>query len=190
MNDRRPYQRERATDTAIVWYNYYTMNNKWNLQDWQIGYLAGLVDGEYHVGIQKMTGRNRATPSYVIRLELSMTTKSVVDFVNSLLPNSKVVKQITRGRRLPTYRLRMVHQEAIAFLRMVHPYLQGKQKQVALCLELEELRKELSPSRKHVGKKHFQRMPNEYAIKAEKIFIEFRKGQMNKKPRKKEVKDE
>ena len=160
---------------------------RWDLEDWQKGYLAGLVDGEYHVGIQKMTGRNRATPAYVIRLELSMTTKSVVDFVNSLLPNSKVVKQLAKGRRLPAYRLRMIHQEAIEFLRMVHPYLQGKQKQVALCLELEELRKELSPSRKHTGKAHFQRMPDEYIKRAEEIYIEFRKGQLNKKPRKKEV---
>jgi len=165
------------------------MDNNWNLEDWQIGYLAGLVDGEYHIGIQKQLSKNRVTYSYTVRVELGMTTKSVVDFVNSLLPKTYIVKQMAKGRRTAVYRLRMVHQEALEFLRLVHPYLQGKHKQVSLCLELEELRKEMSPPKKHFGKTHFQRMPEEYVRRADEIYKEFRKGQLNKKPRKKIVND-
>lgn len=153
------------------------------MESWQIGYLAGMVDAECHVGIQKEMSARRATPQYSIHFELAMTDRGPVDFVNSLLPSGKIVHCNAKGRRLPYYRLRVIHQEAISLLRQVLPYLQGKRRQVELCLELEDLRKRLSPSRHHYGTSIAARMPPEFVERAEAIFVEFRSHQLNKKPR-------
>lgn len=154
------------------------------MEQWQIGYLAGMIDAECHVGIQREFAKGRVTPQYTVRFELSMTDKGPVEFVNSLLPTAKIVRQNGRGRRLPVYRLRVIHSEAIRLLESALPYLQGKRRQVELCLELHRLRAEFSPSRRHLGSSHFQRMPQEFITKADALFAEFRTLQQNKKPRK------
>lgn len=152
---------------------------------WEIGYLAGMIDAECHVGIQKWDGtKGRKTPPYSIHFELAMTDETTVNFVNSILPESKLVKCAARGRRLPYFRLRLKHQQAIKLLELALPYLQGKKYQVQLCLKLDKLRKKYSPSRKHPGKAHFERMPEEFVQEAEAIYLDFRKRQLNKKPRK------
>ena len=155
------------------------------LKQWQLGYLAGMIDAECHVGIQREFGRNRRTPAYTIRFELAMTDCKSVDFVNSLLPTAKRLYVSSKGRRLAYHRLRLTQQEAIRLLRTALPYVQGKRRQIELCLQIDSLRRKYTPSRKHVGMAHFQRLPKEFAIEADKLFLEFRSHQLNKKPHKK-----
>lgn len=154
------------------------------MEEWKIGYLAAMIDAECHVGIQRIMAANRVTPAYTIRFELAMTDATTVNFVNSLLPNAKVIHVHAVGRRLPYYRLRVIQQEAITLLKLVLPYLQGKRRQVELCIAIDELRRKYSPSRKHNGQARFQRLPAEFAEQADVIFYEFRSHQLNKKPRK------
>jgi hypothetical protein len=151
------------------------------MKEWQIGYLAGMVDAECHVGIQRETGRARRTPAYVVRFELAMTDKKSVDFVNSLLPEAKVVYVGANGRRLPYYRLRVTQQEALSLLRLVYPYVQGKKRQIEICFEIDALRRKYTPSRIHTGKSHFQRIPPEFEEAAYPLFVEFRSLQLNKR---------
>lgn len=156
------------------------------MERWQIGYLAGMVDAEFHIGIQREFNKaRRRSPTFSIRVELAMTTKSVVDFVNSLLPNGKRISIATKGRRLAVYRLRLVHREAIQFLKTVLPYLQGRKRQAEICIKMDALRQSLTPPKQHFGAKHFHRLPIEYVKRAEKLFKEFRSLQLNKKTRKK-----
>lgn len=152
------------------------------MEQWQIGYLAGMIDAECHVGIQRQVAKNRVTPSYVVRFELAMTDVKPVQFVNSLLPSAKIVYVQARDRRLPYYRLRVVQQEAITLLRNVLPYVQGKRRQIEICLEIDALRREYSPSRHHDGKARFQRIPAEFEDRAYPLFLEFRSLQLNKRP--------
>ena len=153
------------------------------MEQWQVGYLAGMIDAECHVGIQRQNAKNRVTPSYVIRFELAMTDPKPVHFVNSLLPEPKVVRvQQARGRRLPYYRLRLTQQEALALLRKVLPYVQGKRRQIEICIEIDALRRQYSPSRRHYGNNTFQPMPPEFEVQAYPLFLEFRSLQLNKKP--------
>ncbi len=155
------------------------------MKQWHLGYLAAMIDAESHVGIQRDTGPRRRTPAYVIRYELTMVDKKTIDFVNSLLPRAKRLYTRSHGRRSAYYRLRLCQQEALNLLRLALPYVQGKQRQVEICLELDALRRSYSPSRKHHGAPHFLPLPVEFGIKADVLFAEFRSLQLNKKPRKK-----
>lgn len=151
------------------------------MQDWEIGYLAGMVDAECHVGIQREMSARRKTPAYIVRFELAMTDKKPIDFVNSLLPTAKVIYCAARNRRVPYYRLRVTQQEALELLRMVLPYVQGKRRQIEICLEIDALRRACTPSKQHNGHAHFQRMPEDFASKADVLFAEFRSLQLNKR---------
>ncbi len=153
------------------------------MEDWHLGYLAAMIDAESHVGIQRLIGKKRRNPSYVVRFELAMTDLKPVAFVNSLLPHAKVLHQAAIGRRLPYYRLRLTQQEALSFLRLVYPYVQGKKRQIELCFEIDALRRRFSPSRRHFGMARFQPLPPDFAEQADVLFQEFRSLQMNKKPK-------
>ena len=157
------------------------------MKDWELAYIAGLTDGEAHVGIQRDASPKRKTPAYVLRFEIGMTDREPLDFINSLLPNAKLVKVNTKGRRLAYYRLRLVHQEALTLLKEILPYLQAKKKQVELCIKLDELRQSYSPSRIHIGKAKFQPMPPEFTQQAEQIYWQMRSLHLNKKPRNKQA---
>ena len=154
------------------------------MEEWQLGYLAGMIDAECHVGIQREMSTRRKSPAYVIRFELAMTDRKPVDFINSIIPNCKIIKVNGKGRRLPYYRLRLTQQEALDLLKIALPYVQGKKRQIEICIELDELRRKHTPSRKHNGMAHFQRLPIEFVEKADILFKEFRSHQLNKKPRK------
>lgn len=153
------------------------------MKQWHYGYLAAMVDAESHVGIQREMSARRRTPAYIVRYELAMTDKTTVDFVNSLLPMAKRISVGSKGRRLPYYRLRLTQQDAIRFLKSLLPYVQGKRRQIELCLKMDQLRRKYSPSRRHMGQPHFQPLPPAFAIQADQIFAEFRSHQLNKKPR-------
>lgn len=155
------------------------------MKQWQLGYLAGMIDAECHVGIQRIMEKRRKTPAYTVRFELAMTDVKPVDFVNSLLPGAKRLYMQAKGRRLPYHRLRLTQQEALTLLRTALPYVQGKRRQIELCLEIDALRRSYSPDRKHTGQAHFQRLPAEFAERADVLFKEFRSLQLNKKPHKK-----
>lgn len=151
------------------------------MKEWELGYLAGMIDAECHVGIQRDTSSaKRRSPAYVIRFELAMTDRKPIDFINGLLPSAKVIHMGARDRRLPYYRLRVTQQEAVTLLKTVLPYVQGKRRQIELCLELDELRRKMTPTRHHMGTNRFQRLPDEFVEQADKIFEEFRSLQLNK----------
>ncbi len=154
-----------------------------HLKQWQLGYLAGLLDAECHVGIQRMMDSRRVTPCYTVRFELAMTTVSVVDFVNSLLPSAKRIYVGKRGRRLPYHRLRLTQQQALDLIRVLLPYSQGKRRQLEICIEIDALRRRFSPTKKHVGQNRFQPMHPGFAQAADVLWTEFRSLQLNKKPR-------
>lgn len=154
------------------------------LKDWQVGYLAAMIDAECHVGIQRMMDARRRTPCYTIRFELAMTDVKPVDFINSLLPTAKRIYVGAKGRRCAYHRLRLTQQEALRVLRTALPYVQGKRRQIELCIAIDALRRKYSPSRVHAGKAHFARLPDQFAAEADVLFSEFRSLQLNKKPRK------
>jgi hypothetical protein len=158
------------------------------MNDFELGYLAAMIDAESFVGISRLPRgkEGRITNGYVIRYELAMTDLKPVTYVNSLLPNAKMIKQATKGRRTPYYRLRLTQQEALAFIRIMRPHVKGKQEVMDVCLEMDAIRRKYSPSRNHNGKAHFQPMPKEYSIEADNLYkryqsLNLRKGRHGEK---------
>ncbi len=150
------------------------------MKQWELGYLAAMVDAECHIGIQREIGQRRKNPAYTIRFELAMTDRGPIDFVNSLLPSAKRVSVAAKGRRTAYYRLRLVKHEALRLLRSVRPFVQGKGRQIDLCMKMEKLRSSYSPAKAHFGKACFQPMPKAFARRAEPVFAEFRSLQLKK----------
>lgn len=150
------------------------------MKQWELGYLAGMIDAECHIGIQRIIEKRRKTPAYVIRFELAMTDKRPIDFVNSLLPNAKVIHIQANGRRTDCYRLRVIQQEALSLMKIVYPYVQGKKRTIEICIEMDELRRKYTPDRQHFGTAHFQRLPKEFAEQADVLFLELRSLQLHK----------
>jgi len=155
------------------------------MKDYELAYIAGLVDGEAHIGIQRDLGKRRKTPAYALRFEIGMTDKQPLDYINSLLPSAKVITQVSKGRRIAYYRFRLCHQEALKLLKDILPYLRAKRDEVEVCIKLDELRQSYSPSKIHIGRAKFQPMPQEFVEKAEVLYWQLRSMHLNKKPRNK-----
>ena len=155
------------------------------LNDFELGYLAAMIDAECHVGIQRdFSNPKRKTPAFVPRFELAMCDKKVIDYVQTLLPSSTKTHVPAKGRRLPYFRLRLTTRKAIDFFKTMLPFVVGKKRQMEIIIEIDSLRQEYSPSRQHNGKPKFERISEEFTKKADVLFGEFRDIQLIKKPRK------
>ncbi len=153
------------------------------MNDFELGYLAAMVDAESYVGISRIPRgkEGRKTNGYVIRYELAMTDIGPIKYVNSILPSAKTVRQQVKGRKTPYYRLRLTQQEALAFLKIIHPHVKGKKRVIDVCIEMDRIRRKYSPSRIHTGKTRFQPMPEEYSKEADALYkiyqtLNLRKG--------------
>jgi hypothetical protein len=144
------------------------------LKQWQVGYLAAMIDAEAHVGIQKSFEARRKSPSYVIRFEIAMTDRKTIEFINSILPSAKVIHCVGKNRRSPYYRLRLCQKECLELLRATLPFVQGKKRSIELCFEMDALRRRLSPACCRKG------LPPEFEGAADKIFRDFRALQLKK----------
>jgi hypothetical protein len=152
------------------------------LKQWQLGYMAGLVDGEFHVGIQQRQEYPRKTPSYAIILALTITDIKIVNFIMSIVPNATLrYRKRISPRHLPVYALWFKLKERVELLEAIIPYLQGKQQQAKICLEMEKLKRKYTPNRSHPNAKHFTRVDPKFLKPAAKLFKEFRKLQLSKR---------
>ena len=136
----------------------------------ELAYVAGLVDGEAYIGVQKYYGNGRVTTGYGIIFELAMTDKAVIDYVNSLLPKPKRIIIETRARLKPSYRLKLSYGSAYRFLKTIFPYLRVMRNRASMCFELEDLRRHYkSISLKHPNSNRYLPFPEEYTTKAESL---------------------
>ena len=106
------------------------------MDDIEIGYAAGLFDGEGSISITKRTV-GRITPMYMVQVQISMRCKEVPEwFANHFggsalvykqgkhaLGNGNICKWVTAGHN------------AQSFLEVVVPYLIEKRKQAEVALE-------------------------------------------------------
>jgi hypothetical protein len=152
------------------------------MNDFELGYLAAMIDAESHIGISRISAGKlgRKTNGYVIRYELAMTDIKPIIYVNSLLPNAKIIHQQTRGRKTPYYRLMVIQQEAIELIKELRPYVKGKMAIIDVCLEMDNLRRKYSPSKNHTGKSRFQPMPEEFSKQADVLYKKYRSLSLKK----------
>ena len=109
------------------------------LTDTQLGYLAGIVDGEGTISIRtRKPKRGRFSPEYYPFLEVGNTNLRLIARLHSWL-GGRV--HLQRRRRLlpnskPIYAWRIEARKAVPVLRALLPFLLLKRQQALLALEL------------------------------------------------------
>jgi len=105
-------------------------------------YIAGLFDGEgsvsYYQRKEKRKGKKRAYDFWIIRCELSMTDRYVVEWMHKVLGIGTVIK------RLPTkswtgkktqWRWRCGYRDALVFAKLLWPYAQVKLHKLEMIID-------------------------------------------------------
>lgn len=94
-------------------------------------YIAGLIDGEGHIGIYR---ESRGCLRPQVRIE--MQDKELVEWLHSITGAGGTTRTITRnGYKYHTYAIKWSARKAAALLVEVLPYLRAKRKQAEIFLE-------------------------------------------------------
>lgn len=108
------------------------------LTDLEIGYLAGLIDGEGSIGLTYDKTRNRLTPC----LAIYNTNQKIVEHCKEILKGGIIKSyQIKPSRLIPTPKKRIFQIKfqsrwaILELLKLISPYLAGKKEQAELMIE-------------------------------------------------------
>jgi hypothetical protein len=94
------------------------------LQEWEIAYVAGLIDGEGSIGMYK-DGKNKPLRP---TLCINMTDKVAIDFALRVLGEGRI-RIIPSKQGLKTqYRIKLTSQQANKAVLLLYPYLLVKKK--------------------------------------------------------------
>lgn len=130
------------------------MVNTWvNLQDTDLAYLAGLLDGEGSYGIF----RDKTGPNTVVwrpKITISMTDEEVIDFVATTWGTTR--HKVKRKQYNPNHNEQYVTiisgKKAIAFSEAIRPYVRLKVRQIDLFSRFGETYSTSNPERDEVRK--------------------------------------
>ena len=106
------------------------------MEDTDLAYIAGLLDGEGTIGINKnVDKRNRKTPTIHYRLHIAIVNSDagIIRWLNEIFPASHWFCSDRRGQK-PIYRWYVYSRKAYEFLQMVSPYLKIKKAQADLAI--------------------------------------------------------
>lgn len=138
-----------------MWYN-----TEMGLSKTKAAYLAGLIDGEASVSIQRMKydGKN---PAYAVSVRIYSTNRNVLRTVkNWLKVGSLRVTQRPNNKWKPLWRLYILSNQAIEVLKFVLPFLQIKRKHAINAIEFQRLRRRtgvaLTSKEKQRQKRHYE----------------------------------
>lgn len=95
-------------------------------------YLAGLIDGEGHIGFNV---NRQGNLSYLrVCLEINMTYQPLIETLHEQLGGHYSNHVDTKINRKAQYRWRVVNRQAISVIKLVHPHLIVKKAQADLAL--------------------------------------------------------
>ena len=107
------------------------------MNDLELAYAAGIIDGEGTIGIVRASPKGRAkTPSVYVQVTLANLNEWLVRWVHSEFGGC-----ICEGKRLgrpPIWRWTITHKRAIAFIAKIVPYLKIKKAQGLVAIEFQK----------------------------------------------------
>ncbi len=104
----------------------------------EIAYLAGLVDGEGCIMINRFaTSRSPIGFQYRIILEITMCERDTIEFIADKFDRPIEQRIIPSGKT--AFKVIWRNQPAASILELLVPYLHGKRKQAEVCLEFQKL---------------------------------------------------
>lgn len=105
------------------------------ISETELAWLAGFIDGEGYIGIEKRLLRRRATPEYTIVLQISNTKRGIISFLKDLSGGSFYTYK-PKGKAKLAYKWTIKAKAAESILAQLVPYLRLKREQAELALEL------------------------------------------------------
>jgi len=95
-----------------------------------LAYIAGLIDGEgsiqYKQYMRKRKHNPRAYPTWSIRIEIAMTDRSVLVWLNEILGVGTVNPRKVKPGKKKQWRWRCSHRQAYFVARLIWPYVHIK----------------------------------------------------------------
>lgn len=153
------------------------------LADWQLAYLAGLIDGEGSIESQTERQPRGATPRFVLRVSFVFSTEEPLRTICEWLDSRYSVHPSTDPRRSPRYRSHIYKGVAVQLLRRCLPYLILKRRQAELILAIEAVRAANSTVRMaRPGGGGTPRMPEHAIARMQELHAELRSLKSNKRP--------
>lgn len=106
-----------------------------SLTEAEWAYLAGIIDGEASVGIQK--SNKLRNPQYVGQITIYNTSMDLMDWIAIRLGNRRVsTSRLYEGQNVPCHQIRITGRRVVAILRAMLPYLIVKRQRALRVLEL------------------------------------------------------
>lgn len=112
-----------------------TIENKWDLTtEAERGYIAGIIDGEGCITIDKSSSHWTGRNIYSVRVVVSMTDKQVPLFLHQKFGGAFYEYQRKNTNCKVTHIWKLTNSKTTNFLRLIQPYLLIKRPQVEVAL--------------------------------------------------------
>ena len=140
-----------------------------------LAYIAGLMDGESYIGIKKSKAYDctkRRTPGYHARIQIRMVDEPAIKFIAETLGGwyYKEKPHSHKGRLLYCYQAS--EKRAQEIIKVLLPFLKVKQRPAQIVLELRELQ---SNGKKHRTKvteyRNHKCFSDEYVAQCEALYL-------------------
>jgi hypothetical protein len=106
----------------------------------EIGYLAGLIDGEGYIGITKAFDPKKSKNySHSIRVVITNSDPRLISWLMSIGG-----RQSAKGRKdnwKQAWNWQITSKNAYAFLKLIRPYVKLKGQQADICIALQDLKR-------------------------------------------------
>lgn len=142
-------------------------------------YIAGFLDGEGWIGLQKNPIRtNRwAYTYYFVRIGVSNTNKAILEWLQSTTEKGYIranLSNLKLPNRKPCWVWDVSGKDALEILKLIYPYLRIKRTVVKAILEFREMIDTQKKERLSCKGKYKQPVPEEFNLKREKLYQKVR----------------
>ena len=141
------------------------------LDNLELAYIAGIVDGEGSISIVRRHRFTHQDPSFALLVSVSITDEWVIHYLHSTFGGSVSLQKRNIVSRRPVWSWTIRHKQAGELLKAIYPFLHIKKAQAEIAIRFQ--------ARKKLGKP-FQATRKECRVleQAEKILVSsLNKGQ-------------